>query len=88
MKWYLAIPLSIALTLVVGSGIEVIGDSFGLLTIPLLAIWVAADSGSIAWGLLVFILFPLFLPWYLIRSGIKKREAERRAQILEPHKPE
>lgn len=92
MKWYWAILLTIAI-MALGYPTAVVGNDEQLTTVVLFltatsAIWVAANSGSFRWGLLVFALFPLFFPWYLIRSGIKKRETERRAQFLEPHKPE
>ena len=92
MRWYWAILLTIAIlalaypTAVVGNDEQLTGVVFVLTGTS--AIWVAANSGSFRWGFLVFVLFPLFFPWYWIRSGIKKRESERRAQFLEPHEPE
>ena len=48
---------------------------------------VAGDSASSGWGLAVLVLWLPAFPWYLIRSGIKKRQAERRAKFLKPRRP-
>lgn len=87
MKWYWAILLTLALIAVMPLG-PTENRAIIVAIVAISALWVAADSAPFCWGLAALILWLPCFPWYLIVSGIKKREAERRAKFLEPHERE
>ncbi len=92
MKWYWALLVTAVLLSLVGnlSTLAITADGAGgsrlaVFAVGIAAVWVAADSASFRWGLAALLLFPICLPWYLIKRGIEKGEAERRAESEEPH---
>ena len=80
MKWYVAILRTIAflalifVLIMLGAPETVI-----VLAVELLAIQVAANSGSFGWGFLVLMFMPVAYPWFLIVHP-KAQPAELRAE--------
>jgi hypothetical protein len=79
MKWYQAILRTIAfLALLFVLELLDAPESVFFFAITLLAIHVAADSGSFGWGFLVLLFMPVAYPWYLIvrstRSGTQEQK--------------
>jgi uncharacterized membrane protein YccC len=69
MKWYWAIFLTLLILAVMVLVIQLHGTAgtfFVNLVCSVLGIWVAAKSSSFEWGLLVFLLWPIGFPWFLI----------------------
>jgi len=67
MKWYVAILRTIAFLALIFVLIMLgASDRVIFWAIELLAIQVAANSGSFGWGFLVLIFMPVAYPWFLI----------------------
>jgi hypothetical protein len=70
MKWYWAIPLTLALfglTVFVAyfRGVASAKNAVRVI-ITLSAVWAAAKSSSVGWGLFVLFLWPIGFPYFLI----------------------
>jgi hypothetical protein len=70
MKWYKAIALTVALLFVTGLADALLGGTGAIvsLMVGISAIWVGVHSGSLAWGIGVFLLWLIVFPWFLIKE--------------------
>ncbi|MBC8868071.1 MAG: hypothetical protein H8E44_01570 [Planctomycetes bacterium] len=84
MKWYWAILATLAIMIVVGWADVFLGGTGFVISgaVVLSAIWVAADSSSFGWGVLVLLFWILGFPGYLMIREVWSQEA---SATSEPH---
>ncbi len=83
MKWYLAILLTMAIFGCMVVATTIAGSQADHLIYTLLAIsavWAAAKSSSVGWGLFVFFLWPVGFPYFLIARYGRPPERIRHGQ--------
>ena len=88
MKWYWAVLLTLViLAATAGLGLllgDKAGQALGQLLAGVFAVWVAAESGSFGWGLVVLCFWPIAFPWFLIKKYQPQAEvtaSERRERL-------
>ncbi len=77
MKWYWAILLTIVILSGLGALLQIGGakaEWFMHFTIAVFAVWAAGKSGSVAWGLLVLLLWPIGFPSFLFSQYRRSSE--------------